>query len=186
MNRSTRVGRDSMRVRSIPRTEISVSAWTSEFGSWARPRTTTVRSAPVRAGGAVGRPTSTKRVRAPPTSLTPSASAARPLISPARAGAAVASAVPAATSSAPAAVEFVVSTRAPGRFSSSHPRTWAAATGWVRNTATSSGRVPGRTSTENTTSSSVSARICSRSPVARASLVGATVPSTEFSNGTHA
>jgi hypothetical protein len=95
-----------------------------------------------------------------------------------------ASARPAATSSAAAAVDDVrVSTASPSS-AASHCCTCAAACGWVWTVRTAV--VPGRTSTEKRTGRTASATICSRVPVARASMVVGTGPSTELSIGTHA
>src|SRR6185295_9131563 len=75
---SFRVGRDSMRVRSMSRIANSVRADTSASGALSGGSTTEVRSAPVRLGGAPGGPASTNRVRALGSSTTSVASAVRP------------------------------------------------------------------------------------------------------------
>jgi len=164
----------------------SVMACTNAPGVLARLSTTEVRSLPVRAGGGHGRRTRTKRVRASATSATPVAMACSPSRSPTNAVATAASTVPWATSLAAAAVELPACSSACGRCSRSQLRTWAAACGWVRTVWTSAAAVPSRTRIEKLTASSVSATICNRAPVANASSVGGTVPSTEFSTGTQA
>lgn len=75
---SVRVGRDSMRVRSMPRIENSVMADTSAPGTFSSRKTTEVRSAPVECGGRPGSPASTKRVLALASSTTPEASTSTP------------------------------------------------------------------------------------------------------------
>src|SRR5262249_55794395 len=76
------VGRDSMRVRLIPRTANSVSSSIRAPGwSSRRNATSEVRSAPVAAGTGPGRPTTTNRVTASATSLTSLARTTRPCTS---------------------------------------------------------------------------------------------------------
>ena len=113
---STRVGRDSIRVRSMSRMANSVIAATSAPGTLSSRRTTEVRSAPVGAGGGPGGPTSTKRVRAFGSSTTPLGE--RREIPPLRRqrGAHRRVGAPAATSCAAAAFELAGTTRASGRF----------------------------------------------------------------------
>ena len=71
------VGRDSIRVRLMPRTANSVSSSISAPGwSSRRKATSEVRSAPVEAGTGPGRLTTTNRVTASGTSFTSAASTA--------------------------------------------------------------------------------------------------------------
>ena len=72
------IGRDSMRVRSIPRTASSVSSPSSEPGRFWVVAASVVRSWPVGAGGGPGGVRSTKRVTAPALSATSSARISRP------------------------------------------------------------------------------------------------------------
>ena len=183
------VGRDSSRVMLMPRAANCSSsasrppAWSSRWKS-----TTVVLSAPVGSGSAPGRATSTKRVTAACMSPMPSASTSR-WCSRAAAGAHTAASYdcgPCSSPSAAAAVDRVGTYAASGRLVAIQPRTWAQACECVPTARTVSNVVPGRAASTKVTGTSTSPVTTSGSPLARASRVADTPPSTEFSIGTMA
>jgi hypothetical protein len=183
------VGRDSNRVMLIPRAANCSSsasnppAWSSRWKS-----TTVVLSAPVRSGTTPGRATSTNRVTAACMSPIPSASTSSPW-SRAAAGAHTAASNgcgPCSKASAAEAVDSVGTYTASGRFSPIQPRTCAHAWEWVPTARTASRVVPGAAASTKVMGTSTSPTTTSGSPLARASSVAETPPSTEFSIGTMA
>ena len=181
------VGRDSMRERFTPRVVNSARICPRAPGRSSGSGTTSVvLSAPVGAGRAVGRESSTKRVTAPGTSSIRSASTGSPVCSATSGAHTAASKSPWATRPAPAAVDGAGVNSTPGSAVSAQPRTCAQAWGCVVTRRTSSIATPGRPTSTKLMGTCTSARICSVSPRAISSTVAETPPSTEFSMGTTA
>ena len=145
------IGRDSMRVRSIPRTASSVSSPSSEPGRFWVVAASVVRSWPVGSGGGPGGVRSTKRVTAPALSATSSAMISRPNCSAASGAQTAASISPRATWAAASLVEVLTRTSACGRWRAIQLRVWAMP--WLCDATVriSSIVVPGRTMAANRT-----------------------------------
>ena len=147
------IGRDSMRVRSMPRTASSVSSPSSEPGRFWVVAASVVRSRPVGAGGGPGGARSTKRVTAPGLSATSSARISRPNCAAASGAQTAASISPRDTCAAASLVDVLTRTSACGRFRAIQLRVCAMPWLCEATVRTWSSVVPGRTIAANRTGS---------------------------------
>ena len=180
------IGRDSMRVRSMPRTASSVSSPSSEPGRFWVVAASVVRSWPVGAGGGAG--------RGEQHEAGDGARVVRDVVGEHRRGRAARAASGAATAASisPArhlggrlAVEVLTRTSACGQVRGRSSRGSGRCRGCARRPSGSRRVVvPGRTMTANRTASTTSLTIISGGSSSSPSSTGGTAPSTLFSIGT--